>query len=61
MPDARRDAELLNDTKLYGICMFCGRPRTTNQDGRANVKKEALICPNDDCPAMKALIVSPPV
>jgi hypothetical protein len=60
MPDARSDAELCNDTKLFGLCMYCGTPRTTNRDGRARVKKEALICPNDGCPAMQVLIDSPP-
>jgi hypothetical protein len=61
MPDARSDAELLNDTKHYGLCMFCGTPRTTNQDGRANVSKEALICPNEECPSMQAINALPPV
>jgi hypothetical protein len=56
MPDARSDDELHSDTKLYGVCLFCGVPRTTNRDGRAKVKRQALICPNDDCPAMQALI-----
>jgi hypothetical protein len=60
MPDARSDVELRNDRQLYGICMFCATPRMTNRDGRANVEKQALICPNDDCPAMQAIIVSPP-
>ena len=60
MPDVRSDAELHNDTKFYGVCMFCGTPRTTNRNGLANVKREALICPNDVCPAMTAIIVSPP-
>jgi hypothetical protein len=59
MPDARSDAELLNDAKRYGLCMFCGTPRMTNRSGRANVKKDALICPNDDCPAMQAIVRSP--
>jgi hypothetical protein len=35
MPDARSDAERLSDTKLYGICLICGTPRTPNRDGRA--------------------------
>jgi hypothetical protein len=60
MLDARSDTELLNDTKLYGVCMFCGTPRMTNRNGLANVTREALICPNDACPAMRAIIVSPP-
>ena len=60
MLDARSDAQLLNDTKLFGVCMFCGTPRTTNQNGRANVSRDALICPNNECPAMEALIASPP-
>jgi hypothetical protein len=60
MLDARSDAELLKDTKRYGICMLCGTPRTTNQNGRANVKKDALICPNEQCAAMQAIIVPPP-
>jgi hypothetical protein len=59
MPDARSDAELLNDAKLHGTCMFCGTPRTTNDDGRANLRRQALICPNDDCPAMQALLEPP--
>ena len=60
MPDARSDAQLLDDTKRYGLCMFCGTPRTKNRDGRARVKKEALICPNDGCPAMQFILDSPP-
>lgn len=60
MPDARSDGELLTDAKHYGLCMFCGTPRMTNRDGRANVKKEALICPNSDCAAMRAIDASPP-
>ena len=56
MPDARSDAELLNDARLYGNCMFCGTPRTTNRNGQARVNKDAVICPNDECPAMKAII-----
>ena len=59
MPDVRSDAELLNDTKFYGVCMFCGTPRMTNRNGLANVNKDALICPNDECPAMRAITVSP--
>jgi hypothetical protein len=60
MPDTRSDAELLDDAKRYGICTFCGTPRMTNQDGRARAKKDALICPNNACPAMQAITVSPP-
>jgi hypothetical protein len=56
MPDARSDAERLSDTKLYGICLICGTPRTPNRDGRANVHRDALICPNSECPAMQALL-----
>jgi hypothetical protein len=59
MPDTRSDVELLSDAKLYGLCLFCGTPRMTNQDGRADVKREALICPNEECAAMRAIIVPP--
>jgi hypothetical protein len=60
MPDARSATELRDDTKRYGICMFCRTPRMTNQNGQAAVSKESLICPNDECPAMKSIIASPP-
>jgi hypothetical protein len=60
MPDARSDAELLNDTKLFGTCMYCGTPRMTNRNEQATVKREALICPNSQCPAMRAILAAPP-
>jgi hypothetical protein len=59
LADPRSDGELFNDTKLYGLCTFCATPRTTNRDGRAKVGTEAVICPNDACPAMQAILVEP--
>ena len=60
MADLRNDRELLNDTKHYGVCTVCGTPRTTNQDGRAKVRKQDVICPNDRCPTMQAILLEPP-
>jgi hypothetical protein len=59
LADPRNDGELLNDTQLYGVCTFCGTPRMTNVDRRANVGPQAVICPNDECPAMQAILFEP--
>jgi hypothetical protein len=59
LADTRTDSELRNDTQLYGLCTVCGTPRTTNRDGRAKVGKQDLICANDKCPAMQAILVAP--
>jgi hypothetical protein len=59
LADPRSDGDLLNDAKHYGVCTICGTPRMTNRDGRAKVRKEDVICPNDRCPAMQAILVEP--
>jgi hypothetical protein len=59
LADPRNHDELLNDTNLYGLCTFCGTPRITNADRRAKVGTQAVICPNDQCPAMQAILVEP--
>jgi hypothetical protein len=59
LADPRNDGELLNDTNLYGLCTFCGTPRMTNKDRRAKVGTQAVICPNEECPAMQAILVEP--
>ena len=40
----------------HGVCMYCGTPRTTNQEGLAQVGRDALICPNSACPSMQLLL-----
>jgi hypothetical protein len=60
LADLRNDGELLNDSELYGHCTFCGTPRMTNKDRRAKVGTQAVICPNDECPAMQAILVEQP-
>jgi hypothetical protein len=59
LANPRNDGELLNDANLYGVCTFCGTPRITNADRRANVGTQAVICANEECPAMQAILVEP--